>query len=283
MSQPVLTATTSERIIRSRNGLAAIDLAELWRYRELFWQLAWRNVLIRYKQTLLGIAWAVLQPLLTVAIGTFVFGRLAKLPSDGAPYAVLTFAALLPWQYFSNAMSESSNSLIASQNMITKVYFPRLIIPGSAVLSGAIDFLISLVLMFLLMLYYDIAFSPRLLLIPVFFLYTTAAAVAIGLWLSALNVKYRDVKHVVPFLTRMGLYITPVFFSLSLIPEKWLLAFYTLNPLVGAVEGFRWCILGNEFEPMWTGFFTGGAVILFLLVTGAYYFRTTEKTFADVI
>jgi lipopolysaccharide transport system permease protein len=278
-----MSSATIERIIRPRSGLAAMDLAEIWRYRELFWQLTWRNVLIRYKQTLLGVAWAVLQPLLTVAIGTVIFGRLANLPSGGAPYPILTFAALLPWQYFSNAMSESSNSLIAAQSMVTKIYFPRLIIPGSAVLSGAIDFIISLVLLLLLMLYYHVPFTARLLLLPVFFLYTTAGAMGVGLWLSALNVKYRDVKHVVPFLTRMGLYATPVFFSLTLIPEKYLLGFYTLNPMVGAVAGFRWCILGSAFEPLWSGFFTGSAVILLLLLTGAYYFRTTEKTFADVI
>ncbi|HEY1173774.1 MAG TPA: ABC transporter permease [Verrucomicrobiae bacterium] len=276
-------ASAIERVIRPRSGLAAIDMAELWRYRELFWQLAWRNVLIRYKQTLLGVAWAVLQPLLTVAIGAVVFGRLANLPSNGVPYVLLTFAALLPWQYFSNAMTESSNSLIASQNMITKVYFPRLIIPGSAVMSGMIDFLISLVLLFLLMLYHQTALTPRLLLLPFFFLYTTMAAMAVGMWLSALNVKYRDVKHVVPFLTRMGLYVTPVFFSISLIPQKWLMLAYTLNPMVGAVEGFRWCILGEQFEPYWPGMTASVAVVGLLLITGAYYFRTTEKTFADVI
>lgn len=278
-----MSSAIIERTIRPRRGLAAMDLAELWRYRELFWQLTWRNVLIRYKQTVLGVAWAVLQPLLTVAVGVVIFGRLAKLPSGGAPYAVFTFAALLPWQYFSNAMSESSNSLIASQSMITKVYFPRLIIPGSAVLSGAVDFLISIFLLFLVMLYYQVAFTPRLLLLPLFFLHTTAAAIAVGLWLSALNVKYRDIKHVVPFLTRMGLYVTPVFFSVSLVPEKWRLWFYTLNPMVGSVEAFRWCILGADFAPDWTGVLCGSIAILVLLVTGAYYFRTTEKTFADVI
>lgn len=278
-----MSLATTERIIRPRSGLAAMDLAELWRYRELFWQLTWRNVLIRYKQTVLGVAWAVLQPLLTVAVGVVIFGRLANLPSGGAPYAVFTFAALLPWQYFSNAMSEGSNSLIASQGMITKVYFPRLIIPGSAVLSGAVDFLISMVLLFLVMLYYGVELTPRLLLLPVFFLHTTAAAIGVGLWLSALNVKYRDIKHVVPFITRMGLYVTPVFFSVTLVPEKWRLLFYTLNPMVGSVEGFRWCILGANFVPDWTGLVTGSVVILLLLITGAYYFRTTEKTFADVI
>ena len=260
-----------------------MDLPELWRYRELFWQLSWRNVLIRYKQTLLGISWAVIQPVLTVAAFTFVFGKLANLPSNGAPYAVLTFAALLPWQYFSNAMSESSNSLIASQSMITKVYFPRLIIPGSAVLSGAIDFLISAFLLLLLMIYFHVPFTLRMLLLPFFFLYTTAIALAAGLWLSALNVKYRDVKHVVPFITRMGLYVTPVGFSMSVVPQKWILPFYTFNPMVGAVEGFRWCILGESFEPLWSGVMTGAALTLLLLITGAYYFRSTEKTFADVI
>jgi len=272
-----------ERVIRPRHGLAAMDFSELWRYRELFWELSWRNVLIRYKQTMLGIAWAVIQPLLTMVVFTVVFSLFGKLSSQGAPYALLVLAALVPWQFFSNAMSESSNSLIASQGMITKVYFPRAIIPASAVLSGMIDFLISLVLLFGLMLWYDVPFTLRLLALPVFALLAFLAAFGTGLWLSALNVKYRDVKYVVPFLTRIGMYATPVGFAVTVVPEKWLFWFYSLNPLVGIVEGFRWCILGSNFEPMWVGVINGAALIILLLISGAYYFRTTERTFADVI
>ncbi len=283
MSTPALTTHLTERVIKPRNGLAAINFPELWRYRELFWQLAWRNVLIRYKQTMLGITWALLQPLLTMLVFTVVFGYLAKLPSNGAPYAVLTLAALVPWQFFSNAMSESSNSLVASQGMITKIYFPRAIIPASAVLSGMIDFLISLVLLVGLMLWYQVPFTLRLLALPLFSILAFLAAFGIGLWLSALNVKYRDVKYVVPFLTRIGLYVTPVGFAVSVVPEKYLFWFYTLNPLVGIVEGFRWCILGGNFEPLWSGVISSSLLILILLISGAYYFRTTERTFADVI
>lgn len=283
MSRSSLPENIVERVIRPRHGLAAVDFPELWRYRELFWELSWRNVLIRYKQTLLGLAWALLQPLLTMLVFVVVFSYIAKLPSNGAPYAVLTLAALVPWQFFSNAMSESSNSLIASQGMITKVYFPRAIIPASAVLSGMVDFLVSLALLLGLMLWYEVPFTIRLFALPLFALLAFFAAFGVGLWLSALNVKYRDVKYVVPFLTRIGLYITPVGFAISMVPEKWLLWFYTLNPLVGIIEGFRWCILGGSFEPLWLGVLNGTAVILIVLVTGAYYFRTTERTFADVI
>ncbi len=273
----------TERIIRPRSGLEAVNFAELWYYRELFWQLAWRNVLVRYKQTAIGLAWAVLQPLLTMVVFTVLFEKVAKLPSGGAPYAMVTFAALLPWQFFSNALTTGSGSLVNSQNLITKIYFPRLIIPASAVAGNAIDFGITLVLMFLLMAGYAITPSPLLLLLPVFFALTAAAALGLSLWLGALNVKYRDVSHLVPFLTRIGLYVSPVGFISSVIPEQYKLAYYTLNPIAGYIDGFRWCILGAGYEPWWPGLFSGTAVTVLVLILGAYYFRGAERRFADVI
>lgn len=282
MSNPAANPPVTERVIRARHGLSAMDFAELWRYRELFWQLSWRNVLIRYKQTYLGVLWAVLQPLLTMAVFTVVFGKVAGMSSKGAPFAVFNFAALLPWMFFANALSESSNSLVASQNMITKVYFPRLIIPAGAVLSGVLDFAISFVMLLGLMCWYHVPFTTNLLLLPVFFALTFLAALATGLWFSALNVKYRDVKYVVPFIVRMGIYISPVAFLADAFYHR-VGQWYGLNPLVGIIEGFRWCILGADFEPNWPGLWTGVMVTGILLVTGAYYFRSTERTFADII
>ena len=271
-----------ERVLRARRGFAHLDLRELWRYRELFVFLSWRDILVRYKQTYLGVAWAVLQPVLTMLVFTVIFGHLAKFPSNGMPYAVMTFAALLPWQFFSNALSESSNSVVASANIISKVYFPRLIIPASAVLSGLVDFGISLGILGGLMLYYGVPFRPLLALLPVFLLLAFCASFALGTWLAALNVKYRDVKYIVPFFTRMGLYVSPVGFMSSLVPDRWRF-WYSLNPMVGVIDGFRWCILGPGFEPYWPGFWASVGVVLLLLVSGMLYFRGTEKTFADVI
>lgn len=275
-------SATIERTIKAKKGLVPLDFKELHQYRELFWVLSWRNVLIRYKQTYLGIAWAVLQPLLTMLVFVVIFGSVAKMDSKGAPFAVFSFAALLPWLFFSNAISESSNSLVASQNMITKVYFPRLIIPASAVLSGVLDLLISMGLLLLLMLWYGVKFTPYFLLLPLFFIATFLTAMGFGFWFSALSVRYRDVKYVVPFLVRMGIYISPV----GYLSEKLYSRFgdwYGLNPLVGIIDGFRWCILGNAFEPNWTGLWLGVIVMLVVLISGAVYFRSTEKTFADVI
>ena len=286
-------AVITDRVIRPKRGLVAIDFDELWRYRELFLFLAWRDILIRYKQTAVGVAWAVVQPLLTMIVFTVVFGRIAKLPSNDAPYAIMTFAALLPWQFFANAMSFSSNSLVASANMVRKVYFPRLIIPASSTVSGALDFAISFVMLIVMMIWYrvvgpanpdeiPILFRPHLLLLPFFFLLCLMAAFGVGLWLSALNVKYRDVKYVVPFLVRMGLYVSPVGFMSSVVPEKWRF-WYSLNPMVGVIDGFRWAVLGPKFEPYWPGFWASAGVVVVVLVTGAYFFRSTEKTFADII
>jgi lipopolysaccharide transport system permease protein len=271
------------RVIQTRKGFIPINVAELWRYRELFLFLTWRDILVRYKQTYVGVAWAALQPLLMMAILTFVFRYLGKFESPGtAPYEVLVFAGLLPWQFFANAMTESSGSLIASERMITKVYFPRLIIPASAVMSGMVDFLVSGLILAALMIGFNLHCYVQLLLLPVFFLVAVLAAFSVGLWFSALNVRYRDVKYVVPFIVRMGLYVSPVGFVSSKVPGEWRFL-YNLNPMVGVIDGFRWCVLGKDYEPYWPGFGVSVGVILVLLVGGAFYFRRMEKTFADVI
>jgi lipopolysaccharide transport system permease protein len=272
----------AERVLRSRRGMAHVDLLEFWRYRELFWFLSWRDILVRYKQTYLGIAWAVLQPVLTMAVLVFVFGRLSKLPSHGAPYTVLVFAGLLPWQFFSNALSESSNSLVASAGIISKVYFPRLIIPVSAALSGVVDFVIACGLLAGLMMWHGVELRAQLLFLPLFFGIALLAAFAGGVWLSALNVKYRDVKYVVPFVTRIGLYVSPVGFISGIVPEQYRF-WYSLNPLVGVIDGFRWCIFGDAFAPLWPAVWIGLCLTVALLISGLIYFRSTERTFADLI
>jgi lipopolysaccharide transport system permease protein len=277
-----------ERVIRPRSGLIPIDFAELWRYRELLFMLAWRNILVRYKQTYLGILWAVIQPFMIMVVMTIVFGKIAKMPDGGAPYPVLTFAAVLPWQFFGSALTMGSGSLVTSQNLITKIYFPRLILPISSVLSGSLDFLVSLVMLAGLMVWYDVPFTLNLLALPLFFFLVFAAALSLSFWLGALSVKYRDVAHIVPFIVRFGLYASPVgFLSASLVPDfltnDQLIWYHTLNPMVGILEGFRWCILGNGFAPLWPGLWAGTLVITVILVSGAYFFRSVEKTFADVI
>ncbi len=276
------TDEMDERIIRPKHGLMPINLAELIRYRELFLFLAWRDILVRYKQTVLGIIWAVLQPFMTMIIFTIIFGKVARLPSADAPYPVMTFAALLPWQFFANAMSQSSNSLIGSASIISKVYFPRLIIPASSILSGIVDFAISFIMLVGLMLWYHVEFRINLLLLPLFLLLAFSAAFGVGLWLSALNVKYRDIKYVVPFLVSMGMFISPVGYMSSVVPDRWRFL-YSMNPMVGVIDGFRWCILGPSFEPYWYGFWASAVVVFILLISGVYYFRSTEKTFADII
>jgi lipopolysaccharide transport system permease protein len=275
-----------DRIIRPRRGLVGVNLKELWQFRELFLFFVWRDILVRYKQTYLGIAWAVLQPFLTMVVFSIIFGVLARLPSSGVPYAVMTLAALLPWQIFASAVTESSGSLVVSARMISKIYFPRLIVPASAVLGGVIDFLVGFVMLLLLMWYYHVPVTARILLLPLFLAVAYLAAFAVGFWFSALNVKYRDVKYVVPFITRIGVYVSSVAFSTqwvaSKVSEKWLFV-YSLNPMVGVIDGFRWCILGAQFEPYWPGFWMGLGLIVALLVSGLLYFRSTEKTFADLV
>ena len=255
---------------------------DLWRYRELFLFLAWRDILVRYKQTAIGVLWAVLRPLLTMLVFTFVFSKLANLPSGGAPYPILVFAALLPWQFFANAFTEAGNSLISNANMISKVYFPRLVVPTSAVIVSFVDFLISGIILVALMLWYGFVPDSRILVLPFFIFVAFAAAMGSGLWISALNVKYRDFRYVIPFVVQLGLYISPVGFSSTIVPEKWRLI-YSLNPMVGVIDGFRWAILGGNTQLYWPGFFLSLLLVLAMLVTGIVYFRKTEKSFADVI
>ena len=255
---------------------------ELLRYRELFYFLAWRDILVRYKQTVIGIAWSVIRPLLTMLVFTVVFGRLARLPNEGVPYPILVFSAMLPWQYFANAMQESSNSLIAESRLISKVYFPRLIVPASSVIVSAVDFLISLALLGLLMLGYGFVPSWTLLFMPFFFLLATLAALGAGFWLSALNVKYRDFRYIVPFLVQFGLYVSPVGFSSSVVPERWRLL-YSLNPMVGVIDGFRWCVQGTASSLYLPGFLISAAISVLAFFSGMWFFRRTERFFADFI
>ncbi len=255
---------------------------DIWHYRELFYFLSWRDILVRYKQTVIGIIWALIRPLLTMVVFTIVFGKLAKMPSEGVPYPILVFAAMLPWQFFANALSEASASLVGNANLISKVYFPRLIIPASAVVTSFVDFLISGVILIGLMIWYQFVPGLRILCLPIFVGIAFAAAMGAGLWLTALNVKYRDFRYIVPFIVQFGLYISPVGFSSNIVSDNWRLL-YSLNPMVGVIDGFRWAILGGESKIFLPGFLLSLAVVGALLLTGIMYFRKTEKTFADVI
>ena len=269
-------------LIIEPNRTTGAFFRELLRYRELFYFLAWRDILVRYKQTVIGIAWSVIRPLLTMLVFTVVFGRLAKLPNEGVPYPILVFSAMLPWQYFANAMQESSNSLIAESRLISKVYFPRLIVPASSVIVSAVDFLISLALLGLLMLGYSFVPSWTFLFMPFFFLLATLAALGAGFWLSALNVKYRDFRYIVPFLVQFGLYVSPVGFSSSVVPERWRLL-YSLNPMVGVIDGFRWCVQGTASSLYLPGFLISAAISVLAFFSGVWFFRRTERFFADFI
>ena len=256
---------------------------DLWRYRELFLILAWRDISVRYKQTIIGVAWAIIRPFLTMVVFSVIFGGLANLPSEGdAPYPLLVFAAMLPWSLFSTALGEASNSLIGSANLISKVYFPRLIIPTATVVTAFVDFLISFVILAGMMLYYRYAPGWNILLLPAFILLALLASLGPGLWITALNVKYRDFRYVIPFVVQFGLYVSPVGFSSSVIPEQWRLL-YSLNPMVGVIDGFRWCILGGDSSIYWPGFDLSLVIVVFFLWLGISKFRKMEKTFADMI
>lgn len=271
---------TSHLVITPEKSWLALHLGDLWRYRELLFFLTWRDIKVRYKQTLLGVTWALIQPLLTMVIFSVIFGSLAHLPSEGIPYPIFTFTALLPWQLFAFALGNSSNSLVGSQALVSKVYFPRLVIPIASVLPGLLDFAISFVVLIGMMIYYHISLTTRMLALPLFLLLALATALAVGLWLSALNVEYRDVRYVVPFLTIFWQYATPVAYSVTLIPEKWRLL-YGLNPMTGVVEGFRWALLGNGQVGglLWVSV----TIVIVLLIGGLVYFKRMEDTFADVI
>lgn len=255
---------------------------DLWRYRELFRVLAWRDISVRYKQTVIGAAWAVLRPFLAMVVFTIVFGKIARLPSPGAPYALLVFAGMLPWTLFSTALSEASNSLVSNANLISKVYFPRLIVPGAAVVVSLVDFLISLAVLALLMLWYGYAPGIRILWLPAFVAIAFFASLGPALWITALNVKYRDFRYVIPFIVQFGLYVSPVGFSSAIIPEQWRLL-YSTNPMVGVIDGFRWCILGGENHIYAPGLAVSLFVTVAMLWVGIRRFRKTEKNFADWI
>jgi lipopolysaccharide transport system permease protein len=266
--------------IEPQRGWVSLELADLWRYRELILLLTWRDIKVRYTQTVLGATWAILQPLLTMVIFSIIFGQLAKLPSEGIPYPIFTYTALLPWQLFSFSLTNSSNSLVADQNLISKVYFPRLVIPIASVLPALVDFAISFLVLIGMLIYYQIPLTARILTLPLFLLLAVASALAVGFWLSALNVEYRDIRYVVPFMTLFWQYATPVAYSASLIPEKWRLL-YGLNPMTGVVEGFRWALLGSGKVDgvIWVSV----AIIILIFLSGLAYFKRVEATFADVI
>ena len=257
-------------------------LFELVKFRELFFFMALRDILVRYKQTVIGVAWSVIRPLLSMLIFTVIFGRVAKLPSEGVPYPIMVFSALLPWQYFANSMQSSSESFLRASTMISKIYFPRLILPTSSVLVSAVDFGISFVLLCILMLFYRFMPSPRILLLPVFFIPVTVTALGIGYLFSSVGVKYRDFRHIMPFMVQFGLYVSPVGFSSSVIPDKWRLL-YSLNPMVGVIDGFRWCIQGTSVSLYMPGFIISLVMSALLFWGGLKYFRKTERTFADYI
>jgi homopolymeric O-antigen transport system permease protein len=255
---------------------------DLFRYRELFYFLAWRDVLVRYKQTVIGVLWAVIRPILTMIVMTLVFGKIAKLPSEGLPYPVMVFAGMLPWQLFATSLTEGSGSLINNANLISKVYFPRLIVPASSVIVSFVDFAISMVLLGVLMAIYKVWPGWPLLTLPIFTLMALIASTGAGTWLAALNVKYRDFRYVVPFIVQFGVYISGVGFSSSIVSEKWRVL-YNLNPMVGVIDGFRWSISGGKNPFPWQSLELALVTIVFLLVTGIWYFRKTERTFADII
>lgn len=256
---------------------------DLWRFRELFIFLAWRDILVRYKQTVIGLSWSLLRPFLTMVIMTVVFGKLAKMPTDGSvPYPILVYAAMLPWQFFSTSFSEASNSLITNSNMLTKIYFPRLIIPASTVIVNFVDFIISFIILIGLMFWYHFVPSWTILYLPLFLGLALLSAIGAGLYIASLNVKYRDFRYIVPFVVQFGMYISPVGFSSNVVPEKWRLL-YSMNPMVGVIDGFRWSITGGESQIYMPGMLLSVGLIFLLLFYSIWYFRKMEKTFADIV
>jgi lipopolysaccharide transport system permease protein len=273
--------TTPHISIRPERGWLSLDLSGLWAYRELLYFLIWRDVKVRYKQSVLGAGWAILQPLLTMLVFTVVFGRFAKVPTGDIPYPLFSLTALLPWNYFASAVGRSGTSIVSSSNLVSKVYFPRLIVPIAAAAAPIVDFAIAFVILIVMQFYYGMSPSWAVLTLPLFLLLAFATALAVSLWLSALNVRYRDVGYLIPFLLQIGMFVTPVAYPATLVPEKWRLL-YSLNPMAGVVEGFRWALLGRGAAPDQWMLVSIGAVLL-ILVTGLMYFHHTEDTFADII
>jgi lipopolysaccharide transport system permease protein len=255
---------------------------DLWKFRGLFLFLAWRDLLVRYKQTAIGASWSIVRPVLTLVVFTIIFGKLAGLPSEGVPYSLLVCAGIIPWQFFSNSFAESSGSLVSNSNLISKVYFPRLIIPASSLIVSIVDFLISLSILGGLMIYYQFIPPVQILLLPLFLLLAIIVSFGLGIFISALNVKYRDFRYIVPFFVQVGLFVSPVGFSSDAIPEKYRLV-YSLNPMVGVIDGFRWCILGGESHIYIPGFILSIGLSFFILISGIIYFRKVEKNFVDII
>jgi lipopolysaccharide transport system permease protein len=280
-TEPTRTVLERETVFEPSQGMLALPWRELWEYHELLYFLVWRDIKVRYKQTVIGAAWAVIQPVLTMVVFSVFFGNLAKIPSDGIPYPIFAFTALLPWQLFANAVTGAGNSLVSSQSLITKVYFPRLIVPIAAVLAGLPDFGIAFVVLLGLMAWFGVVPTLAVLTLPLFVLLALLTALAVGLWLAALNVQYRDVRYTIPFLTQFWMYATPVAYPSSLIPEQWR-ALYGLNPLAGVVEGFRWALLGKT-DPPGPLLLVSIASVAVLLITGLIYFQRVEGSFADVV
>jgi lipopolysaccharide transport system permease protein len=281
---PILNTYLMSEVVVIEPGRQELNYwRDLWRYRELFYVLAWRDVAVRYKQTVIGAAWALIRPFLTMVIFTIVFGRIAKLPSDGsAPYALMVFAGMLPWTFFSTGLSDASNSLIANTNLISKVYFPRLIVPTATIVVAFVDFLISFVILVGMMVWYRFLPGWQIALLPAFIVFAFVASIGPSLWITALNVKYRDFRYVIPFLVQFGLYVSPVGFSSQIVPQQWRLL-YSLNPMVGVIDGFRWCILGGQSELNLPCLAASLAVATFFLWFGIRRFRKTEASFADLI
>ncbi|MFW6116196.1 MAG: ABC transporter permease [bacterium] len=272
---------TPVTVIRPSKGWISLDLRELWEYRELLYFLTWRDIKVRYKQTVLGAAWAIIQPFFTMVVFSLFFGKLAKVPSDDIPYPIFSYAALVPWQFFASGLSQSSTSLVASANLIKKVYFPRLVVPVSAVISGAVDFALAFLVLLGMMLFYGIVPTGAVVWLPLLLLLALLTSLGVGLWLTAMNVQFRDVRYAVPFLVQAWMFATPIAYPSSLLDEPWR-TLYGINPMVGVVEGFRWALLGTETAPG-PIIVVSALVAVGLLVSGAFYFRRMEKTFADVV
>jgi len=283
--QTTMSTATSELVttIERSRGWLSLNLREVWRYRDLLQLLVWRNLAVRYKQSFIGIGWAIIRPVTTMITFSVIFGGLAKLPSDGIPYPIFTYVALLPWAYFSGCLTGTSGSLVGGAGMMSKVYFPRLILPLSRLFSGLVDFCIAFAVLISMMVWYrsSITVTWGVVFLPLFLLLAMTSALAVGLWLSSLMIKYRDVKLMLPFLTRTWMYMTPVAYTASLVPAKWRLL-YALNPMVGVVNGFRWALLGRT-QPDWSGMAVSAVVTLVLLVGGLYYFRRTERNYVDIV
>jgi lipopolysaccharide transport system permease protein len=291
MSQTSIETPVQDNVIyiRPSRGWSALNLPDLWRYRELIYFLIWRDIKVRYKQTVLGAAWAIIQPFFTMVVFTIFFGRLAGIPSEGVPYPIFSYTGLLPWGLFTKALSDAGRAMVANRSMITKVYFPRLVIPLASVLSGLVDFAIAFVVLIGMIIYYNnvpgdyetITITPAILTLPLFILLALVTALGVGLWLAALNVKYRDINYILPFLTQFWLFITPVAYPASMVPEKWQWL-YALNPMTGVVEGFRWAVLGTSTSPD-KMIAISSVISIILLITGLFYFRRMERTFADMV